>query len=188
MKSRARVVFTPARLARRVAEMGRAISRDSRGRTLDVVVILEGAFCFAADLVRQIRCPVRCHFVRTEVRDVELGGFKRREIFFGDRPQLKGCHVLLVDAVLQSGVPQEFLVRRLQESAPKSLRLAVLLEKPEERKVDLKPDYFGFATASNQLVGYGLPGPRGLDRNLRFIAAPGRAEARKRARAPRKAK
>jgi hypoxanthine-guanine phosphoribosyltransferase len=74
--------------------------------------------------------------------------------------------VLLLDAVLESGVTQDFLLRRLGESKPRSLRLAVLLDKPERRRVALEPDYFGFRTASKEVwVGYGLTAPNGMGGN-----------------------
>jgi len=77
-----------------------------------------------------------------------------------------------LDAVLESGVPQDFLLRRLGESAPRSLRLAVLLDKPEKRRVDLESDYFGFRTASKEVwVGYGLAAANGTGRNLRQLAS-----------------
>jgi hypoxanthine phosphoribosyltransferase len=136
---------------------------------VDVVVILENAFIFAADLVRRISRPVVCHFVRSETREVSVGGYNRREIFFSQQPELKDRDVLLVDAVLRSGVTQDFLVKRLLESQPRSLRIAVLVDKPKERKVDLKPDYFGFAAASKELAGYGLSGNHGWYRNLPYI-------------------
>jgi len=164
-----KVVYSPGRLASQVARLGRTISRDYAGRTVDVVIILENAFVFGADLVRRISRPVVCHFVRSEMRDVKLGGYDRREVFFGHQPHLQGRDVLLVDAVLHSGVTQDFLVKRLQEGRPHSLRVAVLLDKPQDRKVDLKPDYFGFAAASKYLAGYGLAGRRGWYRNLPYV-------------------
>ncbi len=166
--------FSPARIASRVAALGREISRTSQGRRLDVVITLDRGFIFAADLVRQLTNPTVCHFVREEVRDVEDSGHARREVFFGVRPELKGRDVLLVDAVLDSGVTQEFLLRRLGESKPRSLRMAVLLDKPERRRVDLEPDYFGFRTASNeQWVGYGLAAANGTGRNGKQLSAVG---------------
>jgi len=170
VKAGLRVVYTPGRLAARVGQMARAISRDYRGRRLDVIVMLENGFMFAADLLRRIDVPVICHFVREEMRDIEQSGFRRREVSFTARPALKGRNVLLVDAVLETGVPQEFLVRRLLESKPKSLKLAVLLDKPQGRKVNLKADYVGFVTASNKLVGYGLSGRGGYERGLPGVA------------------
>ncbi len=169
--------FSPARIASRVAALGREISRASQGRRLDVVITLDRGFIFAADLVRQLTNPTVCHFVREEVRDVEDSGHARREVFFGVRPELKGRDVLLVDAVLDSGVTQEFLLRRLGESKPRSLRMAVLLDKPEQRRVNLEPDYFGFRTASNgQWVGYGLAAMNGTGRNGKQLSAVGASQ------------
>jgi len=165
--------FSEARIATRVAAMGKQIARAYRGRRLDVVVTMDRGFVFAADLVRQIASPLVCHFVRELVSDVKQGQHARREVFFsGARPDLKGRDVLLVDAVLDSGVTQEFLLRRLGESQPRSLRLAVLLDKPDGRRVDLEPDYFGFQTASNQMwIGYGLGDGSGGGRNARGLSA-----------------
>jgi hypoxanthine phosphoribosyltransferase len=165
--------FSEARIAARVVAMGKQIARAYKGRRLDVVVTMDRGFVFAADLVRRISSPLVCHFVREQVSDVQQGKHARREVFFsGARPDLKGRDVLLVDAVLDSGVTQEFLLRRLAESQPRSLRLAVLVDKPERRRVDLEADYFGFQTASNQMwVGYGLADGAGAGRNARGLSA-----------------
>jgi hypoxanthine phosphoribosyltransferase len=176
--------FSAARIATRVAELGRQISRACGGKRLDVVITLDRGFIFGADLIRKIDAPTVCHFVREDVRDVEQGGHARREVAFGSGPDVKGRDVLLVDAVLESGVTQEFLLRRLGETQPRSLRLAVLLDKPEQRRVALEPDYFGFRTASNGLwVGYGLAASNGMGRNERNLSMKplaGKRQGRKR--------
>ena len=174
-------LYTGARIAKRVEELGRAISQAYRGRRLDIVVTMDRSFVFAADLVREIEGPLVMHFVRENVRDVEWGGKSRREVFFAGRETtsaakepagFKGRDVLLVDAVLDSGVTQDFLLRRIGESKPRSLRLAVLLDKTAKRRVPLEPDYFGFQTASNVLwSGYGLAAPNGLGRNLKALVS-----------------
>lgn len=164
-----RVAFTRRRLAGRVSQLGRTISRDYVGRTVDVVIMLENSFLFAADLVREISRPVVCHFVRSEVRDIRMGGFDRREIFFSAPPPLRGRDVLVVDAVLNTGVTQDYLLKRLEEVGPRSLRLAVLFDKPESRKVNIQPEYTGFAASSKHWVGYGMAGRRGLFRNLPYV-------------------
>jgi hypoxanthine phosphoribosyltransferase len=168
--------FSESRIAARVSNLGKEISRAYQGRRLDVVVTLDRGFVFAADLIRELSGTIVCHFVHEDVRDIDDKGRARREVFFGKRPDLKGRDVLLVDAVLESGVPQDFLLRRLGESAPRSLRLAVLLDKPEKRRVDLESDYFGFRTASKEVwVGYGLAAANGTGRNLRQLASAAKA-------------
>ena len=95
--------------------------------------------------------------------------------------------IATVDAVLDSGVTQEFLLRRLGESRPRSIRLAVLLDKPRKRRVALEPDYFGFRTASNQVwVGYGLAAANGTGRNLRQLSSGANGSLRKSAKGRKK--
>jgi hypoxanthine phosphoribosyltransferase len=172
--------YSAARIAGRVKTLGRAISKACGGRRLDMVVTMDRSFVFAADLVRAIDGPVAVHFVREDVRDVEMDGRVRREVFFGNRQttggegdsEFKGRDVLLVDVVLESGVTQEFLLRRIGEGRPRSLRLAVLLDKASKRRVALEPDYFGFQTASNLMwSGYGLAGSNGLGRNGKALVS-----------------
>jgi len=173
--------YSAARIANRVKDLGRQISRDSRGRRLDIVVTMDRSFMFAADLVRTIDVPMVLHFVREDIRDVQQEGQSRREVFFANRSakdgvmdpaELKGRDVLLLDAVLDSGVTQDFLLRRIGESKPRSLRLAVLLDKVSRRRVALEPDYFGFRTASNQVwSGYGLAASNGTGRNAKNLVA-----------------
>jgi hypoxanthine phosphoribosyltransferase len=172
--------YTAARIESRVKQLGREITKASKGRRLDVVVTMDRAFMFGADLVRAIDAPMVLHFLSENVRDVEQGGKARREVFFSNRdamsarkegPELKGRDVLLVDAVLESGITQEFLLRRIGESKPRSLRLVVLLDKTAKRRVALEPDYFGFRTASNHTwVGYGLAGTSGAGRSGKHLA------------------
>lgn len=167
MSAGAGAAFSAARIAARVAALGKEITRAYKGRRLDVVVTLDRGFVFAADLIRHVDAPVVCHFVREAIKDVQQAGHPRREVFFGAAPDLKGRDVLLVDAVIESGVTQEFLLRRLGESQPRSLRLAVLLYKEPSRRVNLEPDYFGFRTASNNVwLGYGLAAASGIGCNL----------------------
>jgi hypoxanthine phosphoribosyltransferase len=173
--------YSAVRIADRVKALGRQISRDAQGRRLDIVVTMDRSFIFAADLIRAIDVPVVVHFVREDIRDVEQAGRSRREVFFTNRSttaaakdhtELKGRDVLFVDSVLDSGITQDFLLRRIGESKPRSLRLAVLLDKTSRRHVALEPDYFVFRTASNLLwSGYGLAASNGTGRNIRNLVA-----------------
>ena len=99
-------------------------------------------------------------------------GFERiAEAFernFGERGEVGASVALTVGG---QDLTQEFLLRRLGESQPRSLRLAVLLDKPEQRRVGLEPDYFGFRTASNGIwVGYGLAASNGMCRNEKSLS------------------
>ena len=173
--------YSAARIANRISTLGREITRACQGRNLDVVVTMDRSFVFAADLIRRLGVPVALHFVREDIRDIELAGRPRREVFFASRSTspagqaqagLKGRDVLLVDSVLDSGITQDFLLRRMGESKPPSVRLAVLLDKTSRRHVALEPDYFAFRTASNLVwSGYGMTAANGTGPNCKDLVA-----------------
>lgn len=161
-----RVLLTPEQIAKRVREMARQISEDYRGKTIDAVGVLENGFIFMADLVRQFDVPVVCQFLKAESRETRSGS----EIFFSSEPEVKSRHVLLVEALVQSGVTSGFLMQSLLGRGASSVKLAVLLDKQMGRRVALQPDYFGFLMKEDFVVGYGLGAPH-IGRNLPYIAA-----------------
>jgi len=152
LSARKGATYSAARIAARVAELGKQISRECGGRRLDLVVTMDRGFVFAADLIRHIDAPMVCHFVREDVRDVDLNGQARREVLFGSRPELKGRDVLVVDAVLESGVTQDFLLRRLGESRPRSIRLVSCWTNPASAAWPWGPITLGFGL---HLIKYG---------------------------------
>ncbi len=166
-----RILLSAEQIRKRVQEMARQISRDFQGKTIHVVGVMENGFIFMADLVRELEMPVVCLFVKAEFNDADPS---TTEIFFSPEVNVQGQHVLLVEALVQSGVTSEFLMRNLVGRGAASVKLAVLLDKQSARRVSLQPDYFGFLMNESFVVGYGL-GERHFGRNLPYIA--GRAEA-----------
>jgi hypoxanthine phosphoribosyltransferase len=164
-----RVVFTEKQIQKRVSELAAQVNRDYQGKTLHVIGILENCFLFMADLVRILNVPVICHFLKAEIKDNSSGAVAMREIVFTPRVEVAGKNVLLVDGILQSGVTIDHLVRIMQAQQAESVRIAALVEKTDERKVDVSTEYVGFKTQEKFLVGYGL-GFQEKYRNLPHIA------------------
>ncbi len=167
-----RVVFTEKQIKKRVRELAEEMNRDYRGTTLHVVGVLENCFLFMADLVRVLKIPVVCHFLKAQVRDSSSGRVAVREIMYTPKVEAKGRDVLLVDGILQSGVTLDHLCRYILGQQPASVRTASLVEKSDERKTDVSTDYVGFKTTGKFLVGYGL-GFQEHYRNLPYIARMG---------------
>jgi hypoxanthine phosphoribosyltransferase len=166
---RFKVVVEEKAIRKRVRELAKQINRDYAGKTLHVVGVLEDSFVFMADLVRALTVPVVCSFVQSRVRDSESGLVAMREILYIPPVDVAGKDLLLVDGVLQSGITLDHLCRTLLAQQPASLRTVALIDKAEERKVDLPVDYAGFQLSGRFLVGYGL-GYQGQFCNLPFLA------------------
>jgi hypoxanthine phosphoribosyltransferase len=164
-----RLVYTAPQIQKRVRELAAQINRDYRGETLHLVGILENCFLFMADLVRHLEMPVICHFIKADIRDASAGAVAVREIMYTPKVNAAGRHLLLVDGILQSGVTLDHLIRYILGQNPRSVRAAALIEKVDEKKVDVKTEYLGFRTTAKYLVGYGL-GYQDRYRNLPYIA------------------
>lgn len=162
-----RILLQREQIRKRVEEMARQISADYRGKTLYVVCVLENGFIFMADLVRELGIPVVCQFIKAQFKDTHS---PVTEIFFSPEVDVKRQHVLLVEALVQSGITSEFLMRNLAGRGAASVKLAAFLDKQSARRVSLQPDYFGFLMNQDFVVGYGLGAPE-LGRNLPYIAS-----------------
>lgn len=166
-----RPVITTDQIQKRVKELGRQISDDYQGQTVQALAVLENAFMFMADLVRAIQVPVVCQFIKPKYsKPPALGAADVMEIFFSHEPDIKGQHILLVEGLVHSGVTSEFLMSDLRSRGAASVKLVTLLDRQAARRVPLQPDYFGFLVDEAFLVGYGLGAVEQTNRNLPYLA------------------
>lgn len=164
-------VIPADQIQKRVKELARQISDDYRGRTVQALAVLENAFIFMADLVRELDVPVVCQFVKPKYRKQGTEAGEIVEIFFSHEPDIRGQHILLVEGVVHSGVTSEFLMNDLRARGAASVKLVTLLDRQMARRVALQPDYFGFLVDDSYLVGYGLGAAEQTNRNMPFVAA-----------------
>jgi hypoxanthine phosphoribosyltransferase len=167
-----RPVISAEQIQKRVKELGRQISDDYQGRTIQMLAVLENAFMFLADLVRAVDVPVVCQFIKPKYSRSQGGSASEvMEIFFSHEPEIQGQHILLVEGLVHSGVTSEFLMSDLRARGAASVKLVTLADRQAARRVPLQPDYFGFLVDETFLVGYGLGAVEQTNRNLPYLAA-----------------
>jgi len=167
-----RPVITTEQIQKRIKELGRQISDDYKGHTIQVLAVLENAFMFQSDLVRALEVPVVCQFIKPKYSTSQNENASAvMEIFFSHEPDIRGQHILLVEGLVHSGVTSEFLMNDLRSRGAASVKLVTLLDRQSARRVSLQPDYFGFLVDETFLVGYGLGAVEQTNRNLPYLAA-----------------
>jgi hypoxanthine phosphoribosyltransferase len=166
-----RAVISAEQIQKRVKELGRQISDDYKGQTIEALAVLENGFMFLADLVRALDVPVICQFIKPRYRRQGDAASEIIEIFFSHEPDIRGRHILLVEGLVHSGVTSEFLMNDLRARGAASVKLVTLLDRQSARRVSLQPDYFGFLVDETFLVGYGLGAEEQTNRNLPYLAA-----------------
>ncbi len=150
------VLISEEALAAKVAEMGQAISRDFAGKKLIVIGVLKGSVVFMADLIRQITIPVEMDFMAVSSYGAGVKTTGVVKILKDLDRLIEGYDVLVVEDILDSGMTLSYLTEMLRDRNPASIHIATLLDKPERRKVEIKPDYVGFTIPDEFVVGYGL--------------------------------
>lgn len=162
------ILFDEAKIKECVGRLGREISRDYAGKDLLLVGILKGAVVFFSDLIRAIDIPLSMDFMAIS----SYGSATRstgvvRILKDLDKP-IDGRHVILVEDIIDSGMSLAFLKQTLYARGAASLKVCVLLDKPERRRTHVDVDYTGFVIPDEFVVGYGLDYAE-LYRNLPVI-------------------
>ena len=164
MEKTLRIVRSEEEIKSRITALAGEI-RSSAPEGLTIVGILDDVFVFMADLIRSLEAPVSCCFMK--VSRHRHGG--QTEVMFTSEFDPCGRDILLVSGVAATGVTLDYVARQLSARGVKSLRTCVLVDKPGDRRVDIKPDYAAFESNENFVFGYGL-GIQNQFRELPYLA------------------
>jgi len=160
-----RVLYSHAKIQRRVRTLARRISRDYAGQRLVLIGILKGVVCFMADLMQHLSIPVTLDFMAISY----YGGDGQVVKITRDLDSsITGQHVLMVEDIVDTGMTLNYILSHLSAHNPASLRVCTLLDKRARRLIDVPLDYVGFEVPDEFVVGYGLD-YKGEYRNLPFI-------------------
>ncbi len=149
-------VFIPEeRIKARVLEVARQISDDLRGQHPILLAVLNGSFVFAADLMRGIDIPCEITFVRMASYSGTRSTGNVKELI-GLNEDLEGRPVIIVEDIIDSGLTMKEMLALLKAKHPSEIRIASLLVKPDNLKVELDIAYRCFDIPNDFIVGYGL--------------------------------
>jgi len=160
-------LFTREEIQRKIQELGSRISTEYAEKDLLVVGVLKGALFFMSDLLRSLRISVRMDFIHCT--SCASKGISPVTMLADMKEDIRGKDVLLVEDIMDSGVTIDYLKKMLLDRGPASLKVCVLLDKPDRRKVQIEADYAGFRIPNKYVVGYGLD-YKDRYRNLPYIA------------------
>lgn len=165
----AEVLHDEKAISARVAELGRQISRDYAGRRLVLIGVMKGGIVFLSDLTRAISIPHEFDLVGAQSYRNGTTPAPQVTITKDIDLDIKGCDVLLIEDIYDTGHTLKVIHDLIELSRPASLEVCAFLVKKKERPYDLKPKYSGFEIDDVFVVGYGLDYKEKY-RNLKSIA------------------
>jgi hypoxanthine phosphoribosyltransferase len=151
-----RPLLTGDAIQKKIREIGKQIRADFPDEPLLLVGVLKGAVLFLADLARQISGEVTFDFIAVSSYGKDSKSSGQVKLNKDLDSSIEGKVVIVVEDILDTGLTLQYLLRVLQQRKPKSLKVAVLLDKRERRIADVRADYTGFVIPDEFVVGYGL--------------------------------
>ena len=149
------VSIPEAQVKERVRELAQQMSRDLEGKNPLFLGVLNGAFIFAADLMREMTIPCEISFVKLASYQGTTSTGTIKEVI-GINEDLTGRTVVIVEDIVESGLTIKRMMEQIGTRNPASVQVCTLFFKPEKLKEDLTLDYVAFSIPNDFIVGYGL--------------------------------
>lgn len=159
-----KMLFTEQQILSRIQEVakeihayyGKLVSVD---KPLVLVVVLNGAFIFAADLARALSdlgVPLRLDFICVSSYGGTTASSGEVRMILDVRKAIRDYHVLMVEDIVDTAQTLNFLLKLLSTRKPASIKMVTLLDKKEARKIPLEVEFCCFDCPKEFVVGYGL--------------------------------
>ncbi len=162
------VLISEENLKKRVRELGDQISKDYDGKEICMICVLKGGVMFMVDLAKYITVPMTMDFMAVSSYGNDFTSTGVVKIVKDLDESIEGKHVLIVEDIIDSGRTLHYLMNLLKERKPSSIKICTLLDKPEQRLVDVSVEYVGFVIPDQFVLGYGLDYQQKY-RNLPYI-------------------
>lgn len=163
-----KVLIDEEEIAQRVEQIAKQIKKDYNGKELILLCILKGSIVFTVDLARKLDENVKIDFLQVSSYGKETISSGKIDLKLDLQDSIEGKNVLVIEDIIDTGRTLKYLMKHLQKQNPASLKVCVLLDKPERRIDEIKVEYTGFKIPDKFVVGYGLDYDE-IYRNLPYI-------------------
>ena len=149
-------IISPDQVQKRVGEIGQEISVKYKGKVPIIIGVLNGAFLFMADLVRNLTIQFEVDFIKIDSYGDNTMSSGTVRLLKDISADITGRDVIVVEDIVDTGLSLNFLKHRMEEASPKSLSFVTFLYKPDVASQNLSIDWVGFNIDDHYVVGYGL--------------------------------
>ena len=147
------------------------INRDyaNSNKKLVLICILKGSLMFTCELMKKITLPLEVEFMKVSSYGARTTSSGVINIHLDiKREDMGDVDFIIIEDIVDSGRTLSHLVRYLSERGANSVKTCTMLDKPDRRTVEFKPDYCGQIIEDKFVVGFGLDYNEQY-RNLPFV-------------------
>ncbi len=142
-------------MAEIISRLALSVNRDFAGKEPFFIIMLNGAFMFAADFLRKITVSHEVDFVRvSSYEGTQTSGKVKIHSHIPDK--IKDRHVVILEDIVDTGITMDFFLSELKKYQTKSISIVSLFVKPDVLQQKITVDYVGREIENRFIVGYGL--------------------------------
>ncbi|GEO09482.1 hypoxanthine phosphoribosyltransferase [Segetibacter aerophilus] len=152
------------KIIEKVKQLAERINSDYKDKRPLFISILNGSFMFSADLFKFLT-------IESEICFIKLASYKGTKssgqviTAIGLDTDIHGRDIIILEDIIDTGKTLSQFLPQVFNQQPASLKIAVLLHKPEATVHPVDIDYTCFSIPNKFVLGYGLD-YNGLGRNL----------------------
>lgn len=156
--------LTEAEILEKVKELAAQLNLDYAGKKPLFISILNGSFMFSSDLFKYLTIEAEICFIKlASYKGTKSSGQVLTAI--GLDTDINNRHIVILEDIIDTGKTMNHFLPQLYNQQPASLKIAVLLHKPEATVFPVTIDYTCFSIPNKFVLGYGLDYD-GLGRNI----------------------
>lgn len=164
-----RILISEEEILRRAREIGQQITKDYKGEEVVVLGTLKGSLLWMSDVVKNINLDVKLDFVQASSYGSSTISSGVVKVGYEPSENMYNRNVIIMEDIVDTGNTLSYIVKKLEERNPKSVKICTMLDKPSRRVSDIKADYIGFEVENLFIVGYGLDYDQRF-RNLPYVS------------------
>jgi len=154
-------------IQKQVKRVAEEMNKDLEGKDVIFLGILNGAFMFASDLMKEIKIDCQITFLKVASYQGTTSSGKVKRLI-GINEDIEGKTVVIIEDIIDSGITMDYILKQLRGYEPKEIKIATLLFKPDAFQKDFDIHYKAITIPNDFIVGYGLD-YEGFGRNLEDI-------------------
>lgn len=147
--------ITQKKIEEIVNSLASQINQDYKDKSPVFLPILNGAFMFASDLMKEVKIPCQVSFVKV-ASYTGMQSTGQLKTLIGLEQSLFNQDIIIVEDILDTGLTLHKIVAELKTLGTKSVEIITLLRKKTARDKGIEIKYVGFEIENEFVVGYGL--------------------------------
>lgn len=151
-----KILYTQEDITKRAKELCKQIDKDYEGENVVILGTLKGSVLWFGDILKYTTVDTEIDFISASSYGSSTTSSGVVKISYEPQTNMYNKHVLVIEDIVDTGNTLKYLLEKLRERGPKSVKVCTMLNKESRRTADFHADYVGFEIDDLFVIGYGL--------------------------------